>query len=215
MRNRFDTEMQRLHSMMSEMGALCESAIACAIKALLEGDEENAKRAVAIELEINQLERDVEEMCYKLLLRQQPVAKDLRQVSSALKMITDMERIGDQAADISELATLGNACGAEGGLTVRQMSLAAIGMVTDSIVAYVNRDLELANKVIEDDDVVDDLFNKAKAEFGKMLASSPEKAECVIDLLMVAKYLERIGDHAVNIAEWVVFAVTGLHVKDK
>lgn len=213
MRNRFDTEMQRLHTMMIEMGALCESAIASAVKALLENDAENAKRAVALELDINQIERDVEELCYKLLLRQQPVAKDLRQVSSALKMITDMERIGDQAADIAELAALGNACRVDSSFTVREMSLAAIGMVTDSIDAYVKQDLALANKVICDDDIVDKLFDITKQELTAMLVAEPGRAECVIDLLMVSKYLERIADHAVNIAEWVVFAVTGEHIQ--
>lgn len=214
MRNRFDTEMQRLHTMLIEMGALCESAIASAIKALLEGDAANVRRAVELEPDINQLERDVEELCYKLLLRQQPVARDLRQVSSALKMITDMERIGDQAADIAEIAALGNACGPQTGLTIREMSLAAIGMVTDSIDAYVNQDVELAHKVIRDDDIVDDLFVKVRGELAATMAGELKSAEYAIDLLMVAKYLERIGDHAVNIAQWVVFAITGRHIQE-
>ena len=209
MRNRFDAEMQKLHNLLLEMGAMCESAIACAVKALLEGDKVNAQAAIELELDINRHERDIEELCYQLLLRQQPVARDLRQVSSALKMATDMERIGDQAADIAELSALGNVPKDEGGLTTREMSIAAIGMVNDSIDAYVKQDLALAHKVIQDDDIVDDLFDKTKRELTRMLVSQPGRAECAVDLLMVAKYLERIADHAVNIAGWVVFAVTG------
>lgn len=210
MRNRFDAEMQRLRVMMIEMGALCESAIACAIKALLEGDMPCVKRAIELELDINRKEREIEEACYTLLLRQQPVARDLRQISATLKMITDMERVGDQAADIAELAALGNAAQAEAGRhVIRQMSVTAISMVTDSIDAYVKNDLELANKVIKTDDAVDELFDTAKQELTIMLISEAGKAECVIDLLMVAKYLERIADHAVNIAEWVIFIITG------
>ncbi|NLW79883.1 MAG: phosphate signaling complex protein PhoU [Ruminococcaceae bacterium] len=215
MRNRLDAEMDRLHNLLLEMGAMCESAIACSIKALLEGDRANAQRAVELEIDINQHEKDIEELCYKLLLRQQPVARDLRKISAALKMVTDMERIGDQAADIAEIALLGNATKADGTLTTREMSLAAIGMVNDAIDAYVQQDLALAHKVIADDDTVDDLFNKAKQELAIMLISQPGEAECVIDLLMVAKYLERIADHAVNIAEWVVFTVTGEYYKDE
>lgn len=215
MRNRFDSEMQTLHNLLLEMGAMCESAIACAVKALLDSDRANAQRAIELEVEINHRERDIEELCYKLLLRQQPVARDLRRVSSALKMVTDMERIGDQAADIAELALLGNVTKAESGITTREMSIAAIGMVNDSIDAYVKQDLALAHKVIKDDDNMDALFDKIKRELTIMLITEPGQAEGVIDLLMVSKYLERIADHAVNIAEWVVFTVTGVHVNDE
>lgn len=214
MRNRFDEEMNRLHTMMIEMGALCESSIASAVKALLENDTTNARRATQLEGEINEKEREIEALCMKLLLRQQPVAKDFRQVSSALKMITDMERIGDQAEDIAEIAMLGNVTAGDNSLTIKEMTMAAIGMVTESINAYVDQDTDLAHKVIAADDVVDDLFDKAKREMAVMLASDPSGAEGIIDLLMVAKYLERIGDHAVNVAEWVIYAVTGTHYKD-
>lgn len=210
MRNRLDAEMQRLHALVLEMGAVCETAIACAVKALLESDGAGAGRAIELELEVNRLEREIEQLCYRLLLRQQPVAKDLRQISATLKMATDLERIGDQAADIAELSLLGNATGLEG-VTTREMSLAAIGMVTDCIDAYVNLDLALAHKVIADDDIVDGLFDKTKRELTIGLIMEAGKAESVIDLLMVAKYLERIADHAVNIAEWVVFIITGEH----
>ncbi len=214
MRNQFDAEMGRLHTEMIEMGALCESAIASAMKALLEGDGENAERAVSLEEDVNRHEREIESLCLKLLLRQQPVAKDLRQVSSALKMVTDMERIGDQAADIAEIAQLGNVPPTANSDTIKRMSIAAIGMVTGAIDAYVKQDLTLAHSVIAADDEVDDLFDAAKRELAAMFVSDVEQAECMIDLLMVAKYLERIGDHAVNIAEWVVYAVTGIHYKD-
>lgn len=214
MRNTFDEQMRRLHGLILEMGALCETAIACAVKALLERDDANAGRAVELEADINGREREIEELCYKLLLRQQPVARDLRSISSALKMASDMERIGDQAADIAELAMLGNVAPAEGDFTARKMSIAAIGMVSGSIDAYVQRDLDLAHRVIAEDDAVDALFDRAKRELALMLITQPDKAECVIDLLMVSKYLERIADHAVNIAEWVVFAVTGEHYKE-
>ncbi len=214
MRNRFDEEMTHLHTMMTEMGALCESAIASAVKAILEEDTQNGERAIGLEEEINNHERSIEALCLKLLLRQQPVAKDLRQISAALKMVTDMERIGDQASDIAEIARLGNVKREHNTFTIKEMSIAAINMVTECIDAYVHQDVELAKRVIQADDVVDRLFNEAKRELTIMLISEPRCAECVIDLLMVAKYLERIGDHAVNVAQWVGFAVTGQHLPD-
>lgn len=211
MRSRFDEQLEQLHQQMMEMGALCESAIASAVKALLDEDAENARRAVRLEKDIDQRERDIEALCLKLLLQQQPVARDLRQISSALKMITDLERIGDQAADIAEITELGNIQAGEDTFTIREMGMAAIHMVTDSIDAYVRQDLALANEVIAYDDVVDDLFNQAKGQLAALLGGQPGRAEFVIDLLMVAKYLERIGDHATNVAEWVVFSITGRH----
>lgn len=214
MRFRFEEEMGRLHTLMLEMGARCESAIAGAVKALEGQDGKYAAQAIALEEEINQYERDIEALCLKLLLRQQPVARDLRQISSALKMITDMERIGDQAANIAELARRGNVQAGGDGVsmvTVRKMARAVIGMVTDSINAYVRQDVELARQVIADDDKVDELFSGEKRELVAGLAAGTGMAESIIDLLMVGKYLERIGDHAVNIARWVVFAQTGNH----
>ena len=208
MRSRFDAEMAKLHTMMIETGALCESGIASAVKALTEHSGENARRAIELEEEVNRRERDIEQLCYTLILRQQPVARDLRMVSASIKMVTDMERISDQAADIAEIALLGNVQ-ADGCLDIiREMSLVCIGMVTDCIDAYVRHDVGLAVKVISDDDTVDALFNKTKRELAITLISRFGQAECVIDLLMAAKYLERIADHAVNIAEWVIFIET-------
>ncbi|MFV0352330.1 MAG: phosphate signaling complex protein PhoU [Oscillospiraceae bacterium] len=214
MRGRFDEQLEVLHTRLIEMGALCESAIANAMKALLEGGDAYANRAIELERDIDQREKEIETLCLRLLLQQQPVAKDLRQISSALKMVTDLERIGDQAADIAEIAQLDNVTASDDTLTVKEMSTAAIRMVTDSIEAYVKQDLELAREVVEYDDVVDDAFNKAKAELAALLGQHPDRAEYVIDLLMICKYLERIADHATNVAEWVVFSITGEHEGD-
>ena len=157
------------------------------------------------------MEHTIESLCLRLLLQQQPVARDLRQISAALKMITDMERIGDQAADIAEIITfLGGRSGGECEY-ISLMAKSAIKMVTESVDAFVKRDLELANTAIRHDDIVDDYFKKVKSSLIKMIADKPDDGEYALDLLMIAKYFERIGDHAVNIAEWVVFSVTGSH----
>lgn len=211
MRSRFDDDMARLKEMLIGMGAMCESAIASAMKALLENNKDNLASVHELEEQINKREREIEALCLQLILRQQPVARDLRQISSALKMITDMERIGDHASDIAEIVEMWHCNDGEQMATIKEMALAAIGMVTDSVESYVNQDVDLARKVIESDDIVDDLFNKCKKGFAKTLVHETEDAEGVIDLLMVSKYLERIGDHAVNIAEWVIFAATGSH----
>jgi phosphate transport system protein len=210
--------MEHLHTMLLEMGARCESAIAGAVKALDGGDGRYTTQAIALEEEINRYERDIEALCLKLILQQQPVARDLRQISSALKMITDMERIGDQALDIAEIARLGNVQAGKNDVSmaiVQKMALAAIGMVTDSINAYVQQNMELARQVVADDDKVDELFDEEKRQLAADLADGSVMAESMIDLLMVAKYLERIGDHAVNIAQWVMFAQTGIHEDEK
>lgn len=211
MRNRFDEQLALLNRELIEMGALCEEVISIASKALLTGDTALARRVAPLDCEIDQKERTIETMCLKLLLRQQPVARDLRQISAALKIITDMERIGDQAEDISEIICFMN--GRTGGdcAPIGDMAAATIKMVTESVDAYVKRDMELANAVIEYDDVVDALFDKVKASLIAMIAGKPQYGEYALDLLMIAKYFERIGDHAVNIAEWVVFSVTGIH----
>lgn len=211
MRSRFDEQLGQLNLSLIEMGALCESAIANAAKALLDGDPALAHKAIAAEREIDQKEREIESLCLKLLLQQQPVAGDLRQISSALKMITDMERIGDQAGDISEIVLLDNAGAGGSRLHIGDMARVAIKMVTDSIDAYVRRDLELARAVIASDDVVDALFDTVKAELIELIGKKPERGEYAVDLLMIAKYFERIGDHATNIAEWVEFSITGMH----
>lgn len=210
MRNRFDNQLAEMNNELISMGALCENAIASAVKALLEGDIKLAAAAIRIDQEIDRKEREIESMCLKLLLQQQPVASDLRLISSVLKMITDIERIGDQASDIAEIVTyLSGACSHN--THIDQMAQATIKMVTDSLDAFVRRDLTLAWSVIEYDDVVDRLFDECKSDLIAEIAQNPEDGERVLDVLMIAKYLERIGDHATNIAEWVEFSITGSH----
>ncbi len=212
MRKTFDQQLELLSQELTHMGALCETAIASATESLKKRDAELAKRAIAADQEIDQQEREIERLCLKLLLQQQPVARDLRQISSALKMITDMERIGDQAADISEIVTYMS----EESLILEMdridaMARAASQMVTQSVDAYAKKDLALAKKVIADDDAVDRLFEETKRELIRMIAGDPTCGEQALDFLMIAKYLERIGDHATNIAEWVEFSILGRH----
>lgn len=211
MRNRFGEQLERLHVEMIQMGALCEDAISAAAQALMKGDEDLARAAGEAEREIDQKEREVENLCLKLLLQQQPVARDLRQISAALKMITDMERIGDQADDISEIIIYLGGRTAEHDDLLRSMARATIKMVTESVDAYVKHDTILAEKVIADDDTVDDYFEQVKRALIGKIAATPDDGEYALDLLMIAKYFERIGDHAVNIAEWVIFSITGVH----
>ena len=212
MRQRFDEQLETLNNELIEMGALIERAIASAVKALTEQDIEQAQRAIDFDDVIDQKESDIESLCLKLLLQQQPVARDLRLISSALKMITDMERIGDQAKDISEITMiLAGTPYIKKLKNISEMAVATIKMVTDSVDAFVRRDLELAQAVIDYDDVVDDLFVTVKTDLIKMISQNEENGSQAVDLLMVAKYFERIGDHATNIAEWVVFAITGKH----
>ena len=192
------------------MGALCEEVIALSAKALADSDKALAARVAPLDAEIDQKERDIESLCLKLLLQQQPVARDLRQISAALKMITDMERIGDQAEDIAEIVTYMEFECADCSL-LREMAKATIKMVTESVDAYVRRDIELAGQVIAEDDIVDDYFSRVKRDLIAQIAENPSGGEQTLDLLMIAKYFERIGDHAVNIAEWVIFSVTGIH----
>ena len=195
------------------MGAMCEEAIAIASKALTTGEVKLTDKVLSLDGEINHMERTIETLCLKLLLQQQPVAKDLRQISAALKMITDMERIGTQAADIAEIIPfLGGRTGGECG-QIRFMADAASRMVTESIDAFVKQDILLAGAAMERDDVVDDLFLQVKSSLMKLIAEKTTDGGYALDLLMIAKYFERIGDHAVNIAEWVAFSVTGEHKK--
>lgn len=211
MRSRFDEQLMLLNKKMIEMGAECENIISLAVNALLEGDVSGAKRAKEQGHSIDQLEREIESVCLKLLLQQQPVAKDLRVISAALKMITDMERIGDQAEDIAEIIGFLNGRTGRECHDIRLMAEATIKMVTDSIDAYVKQDLQLAKSVSDYDDVVDDAFDRVKQTLIKMITENTADGEYALDLLMIAKYFERIGDHAVNIAEWVEFSVTGVH----
>lgn len=211
MRNRFDMQLEALNNDLITMGALCENAIASAVKALTLNDMELAARAIATEQEIDRKERDIESLCLKLLLEQQPVARDLRLISSALKMITDMERIGDQARDIAELVKHNDLSDSKNRVSIIEMSEAAIKMVTDSIDAFVKHDLELAKDVIKYDDVVDNYFISIKNDLVEYITANPSRADKVMDIFMIAKYLERIGDHATNIAEWVEFSIVGTH----
>ena len=214
MRIHFDEQLALLNKELIEMGSLCEDVIALASKALTEGDKPLAAKVAAIDTQIDQKERVIESMCLKLMLQQQPVARDLRQISAALKIITDMERIGDQAADIAEIITFIDGHAAENDQLIREMANAAIKMVTESVDAYVGRDVELARTMIAHDDVVDNYFCKIKDSLIERIAANPEDGEYALDLLMIAKYFERIGDHAVNIAEWVIFSVTGVHKEE-
>lgn len=212
MRTRFDEQLEHLNNHLLEMGELIERSIESATQALIHQNVEFARSAVAADSEIDQKEREIESLCVKLLLQQQPVAKDLRLISAALKMITDMERIGDQAADISELVIyLANEPYIKELLHLPEMSRQAIRMVRGSVDAFVNRDLELARAVMAMDDQVDELFTIIKNELIEHLRANASSSTQAIDLLMIAKYYERIGDHAQNIAEWVEYALTGCH----
>ena len=212
MRNRFDRQLGELNHHLIDMGSLIEQAIETAVDGLVYQDKEKAKRAIQYEEEINHAEREIEALCLKLLLQQQPVASDLRLISSALKMITDMERIGDHATDISELTlVLADKPYIMNMKHIQQMARETIVMVIHSLEAFVKKDMELAKQVIAQDDKVDELFAKVKAEILQLLREHLEHGEQAEDLLMAAKYFERIGDHATNIAEWVIFSVTGVH----
>ena len=210
MTNRPDQQLERLPVELIQMGALSEDALSAAAEALLKADATLADAAEEAERELDRQERAVEDLCLKLLLQQQPVARDLRQISAALKMVTDMERIGDQAADIAEIAVHLEEYASECG-HIREMAENTIHMVTESVDAYVKRDVTLAQSVIAYDDVVDECFDREKRRLMELIARDPEEGGCALDLLMVAKYFERIGDHAANIAEWVIFSVTGVH----
>ena len=214
MRSRFDQQLSLLNRALIEMGALCEEVIALAAKAVLTGDGSLAEKVAPLDREIDQKEREIESQCLKLLLQQQPVARDLRQISAALKMITDMERIGDQAEDIAEIIRFLNGRHIENGQLMHAMSQAVIQMVTQSVDAFVKHDIILAEKVVSNDDVVDDYFDQVKQKLIDRIAQDPTEGEYALDLLMIAKYYERIGDHAVNIAQWVIFSVTGVHKED-
>ena len=211
MRNRFDQQLYELNREIIEMGAMCEEAIAYAAKALSSGDIALAVKVKNNGVAIDQKERDIESRCMKLLLHQQPVARDLRLISAALKMITDMERIGDQAEDIAEIVTFLNGHTMEGMELIEEMARETIEMVTASVDAFVKKDVELAKQVIKQDDVVDAYFSGVKRGIISIIAEKPMDGEFALDLLMISKYFERIGDHATNIAEWVIYSVTGTH----
>ncbi len=211
MRNRFDEQLYALNREIIEMGAMCEEAIASVSRALSTGDTALAARVCENGSVIDQMERDIESCCMKLLLHQQPVARDLRLISSALKMITDMERIGDQAEDIAEIVIFLKGRPMEGMELIGEMARETTGMVTASVDAFVKKDVETAKKVIAQDDVVDDYFSRVKGDIISLISEKNADGGFALDLLMIAKYFERIGDHAVNIAEWVIYSVTGTH----
>ena len=214
MRIKFDEQLEILNHELTEMGFLVEKAITSAVDALRKNDKDLAQQAIAFDSEIDQKEKDIEAICLRLLLHQQPVATDLRKVSSALKMITDMERIGDMASDISEITMMDSELLAVSNLEhISQMEKETIQMVNESIKAFVKKDIQLAQKVIDDDDIVDALFEKVKSDLIEIMRTDVSVCNGAVDLLMVAKYFERIGDHATNIAEWVLFSIEGTHVE--
>ncbi len=216
MREKLNKQLEDLYTSVRDMGILCEKAIETASQTILpnEQSEETYKSLVksvnSYEKEIDQKEREIENLCMRLLLHQQPVANDLRTVSSALKLISDMERIGDNASDITELSRYIRNCSETYKIHLSKMFSSTINLVNEAVSTFESKDLEKAKKVIKGDDEIDALFNKVKSDLIKMITEEIDPETC-IDLLMVAKYLERIGDHAVNIAEWVVFSITGKH----
>lgn len=211
MRSKFDEQLALLNKEMIEMGALCEKIIQEVLEALTERNTKLLNGIASVGAEIDRKERTIETLCLKLLLQQQPVAKDLRQISAALKMITDMERIGDQAEDIAEIIPFVMKRPVRTDTLLHEMGKASIKMVTESVDAFVGQNLKLAGKVAADDDVVDHYFTKIKQALISEIVNNPEEGERFADLLMIAKYFERIGDHATNIAEWVGFSITGVH----
>lgn len=213
MRNRFDEQLSQLNTELITMGALCEEAISGAAKYLIDNDSALKEKVIDTDKQIDRKERDIENLCLRLILHQQPVATDLRLISAALKMISDMERIGDQASDIAEIVKFVNKTNLRENIHIGDMARATIKMVTDSIDSFVKRDMDIAQSVILHDDTVDNLFLKIKGELISAIKDGTGDAEALIDLLMIAKYFERIGDHAENIAEWVIYSITGKHAE--
>ena len=213
MRNVFHEQLDQLNVELIKMGAMCEEAISAATKAYLDGDKELGQRAVQLEQDIDHKERDIESQCMNLLLRQQPVASDLRVVSAAMRMISDMERIGDQASDIAEIARDMKRSAVIREVPMEEMAAAAVKMVTDSVDSFVRGDLDLAHSVIVQDDGVDQMFLDVRSKLIVLIAQGKDGELC-LDLMMIAKYFERIGDHACNIAQWVEYALTGQYEED-
>ena len=214
MRNKFDEQLKKLNDEMIQMGVMIEKNIQEAIDALAKADVKRAAEIMERDVLIDQKQRDIEGLCFQLLIQQQPVAKDLRAITAAMKMVTDMERIGDHAADISEITILlADTERTAGYDTIIRMASEASVMLMQSVDAFTEKDEQKARKVIEHDDVVDDLFSRVKTELVEIIREDPKRGEQEIDMLMIAKYLERIGDHACNIAEWVIFSITGEHKK--
>ena len=211
MRNHFNNQLAQLNRELVQLGGLCEDIIEIVARALTDWENDLIKRVATLGAEIDESERSIETLCLKLLLQQQPVARDLRQISAAMKMITDMERIGDQAEDIAEIITHLNCRVERESVQIREMAEATMQMVREAVESYVCQDLDLAHKVMGHDDIVDDYFIKVRTSLIDIIAANPADGEYALDLLMIAKYCERIGDHCTNIAEWVEFSVTGVH----
>ena len=209
MRNQFDKQLDVMHASLVEMGQLCETAIEAALAAVETGDGELARQAVEADSHIDEKEREIESMCLKLLLQQQPVARDLRTISAALKMISDLERIGDQSTDIAEISRHISRHHTENYELLHAMATAASAMVRGAVTSFVDRDEALAQKTIGDDDAVDQLFLTVKRQLIERVVADSADGEYYLDLLMIAKYFERIADHATNVAEWVLFSITG------
>ena len=209
MRARFDRQLDELNEQMTRMGMLCETAIERSSEALLNHDISMAESVRKLQEQIGEMHRDIENRCFRLLMQQQPVARDLRTISSALKMVTDMGRIGVQSGEIAEIVTMDAIRSVDPELPIRDMAQSTIRMVTRSLDAFVRKDVDMARKVINDDDEVDSYFNQVKKKLIEEIRTTEEDGAMELDLLMIAKYLERIGDHAVNIAEWVAYSVTG------
>ena len=208
MRSKFDEQLHLLNQEMMQMGSMIEDSIQKAINALIDQNVELAKKIMDNDTQIDHEQKKIENLCFNLLMQQQPVAKDLRVISAAMKMVTDMERIGDHAADISEMTILMSKTKYIPNLEhINRMASETVQMLIRSIEAYVEKDMKKAVDVIASDDVVDDLFDKNKAELIEQIQRDPQSAESAADMLMVAKYFERIGDHATNIAELVIFAL--------
>ena len=216
MRSKFDEQLDQLHDSLIEMGELIKKAIMDAIKALIEQDVELAQKTIEFDIEIDKKEKEIEALCLNLLLQHHPVARDLRLISSVLKIITDLERIGDHASDISEYTIFLSGKKYIKKLEhIPQMAVETMKMLTESIDSFVKSDLELAKSVIAYDDVVDDLFDTVKGDLIQIIKENAEYGDQAIDLIMIAKYFERIGDHATNVAEWIVFSLTGTHKDSK
>ena len=215
MRILFEEQLQQLNVQMIEMGSLCEQVINRTYEVLMEENQQAAREIIEKDVEIDHKEKEIEDLCLKLLLQQQPVARDLRQISAALKMITDMERIGDQAADIAEIMTTSHLRAPGDDIPMGEMAVATIKMVKESIDAYVKKDLKMAQEVIAHDDTVDELFVDIRGKLIELIGTPGFDGAYLVDLLMIAKYYERIGDHATNIGEWVEFSITGVHRGDK
>ncbi len=214
MRSKFDKQLDILNDNMIEMGSMCEEAISLAADMLFKKDLSARESVISLESEIYQKEREIESLCLKLFVQQQPVAGDLRQISAALKIITDMKRIGNQASDISEISQYQGDFDYENCYKIKNMVMNVTKMLTRSIDAYVGKDIKIAEDVIASDDIVDNLFHEIKEDLTKFISSNPDQGELALDLLMICKYLEKIGDHAENIARWVEFSVTGEHKGD-